>query len=173
VTARRLAAPALAVLAAAPVWCAQSAAAPRQVTLYARPARVQYVDHSDDRARGNASNPFNADVKVPPKPTRKDAEGSRPGDNALWQLTLYRDRSLRSKVGTAVYSCTFNFDHQAICDGTFQLSGGTMSASGPVDFDAPSFTIAVVGGTGTYLGARGQVTSVTGKRSEQLEFVLP
>src|SRR5262245_53477087 len=90
----------------------------QQFTLYAKASQVQFIDHSDDRERGTAVNPFNFDVKTPPKPTRKDSEGSRPGDSARMRFTLYRDAALKNRVGTGSYACTFNFDHHALCAAT-------------------------------------------------------
>jgi hypothetical protein len=153
--------------------CSSASAARRHLTYYAKATQVQYIDHSDDRARGTVINPFNTDVKTPPPRKTKDKEGSRPGDNALFRFTLYGDTSLKRKVGTAVYACTFNFDHQASCEGTFQLASGTMLANGPVDFDTKGFTIAVIGGSGSYSGARGQVSSAPARNgTNRLDFVL-
>jgi hypothetical protein len=58
-----------------------------------------------------------------------------------------------------VYTCYFNYDQHALCQAYYKPSnGGTLVASGPVDFKTSGFTIVITGGTNTYLGARGQVT---------------
>jgi hypothetical protein len=150
------------------------AAGKRQLTLYAKATRVQYVDHSDDRERGFGTNPFSADAK-PPKPLEKTGNGPVAGDNALFSFRLYSDPRLAHQIGTAVYSCTFGFNHQALCDAQFGLtsSGSTIMASGPVDFAESAFTFAITGGENRYLGVRGQVTSTaTAKNAHRLDFTL-
>jgi hypothetical protein len=160
------------VAVTAAVAAGSAPAAQRHFALFAKATRVQYIDHSDDRSRGTATNPFNADVKVPPPKTTGRA-GSRPGDNALFRFTLYRDFRMRHRVGTAVYTCTFNFNRRASCEGTFQLARGTMLAIGPVDFNAKGFTIPIIGGSGSYLGARGQVSSAGARNGlQRLAFIL-
>lgn len=162
-------------LCATAAMCAAATAsvARQQFTLYAKATQVQFIDHSDDRARGTAKNPFNADIKIPPPPKRKDSEGSRPGDSARLSFKLYRDAGLKTSVGSAVYACTFNFEHRALCEATFELTDGTMFAMGSVDFDATSFTIAVTGGTDRYVGVRGQVRSGPARKdAHRLDFTL-
>jgi hypothetical protein len=136
----------------------------RSLVFYGKATQVQFINHSDDRSRGNASNPFlNIDRSLPSPPKANTAKpGARAGDNALFRLKLYSDPKLTRSVGTAVYSCTFNFDQEAICDADLELPRGSIIASGPADLESGQFTLAVVGGTGTYLGARGQLTSAPG-----------
>jgi hypothetical protein len=139
------------------------------LTIYAVATRAQYADHADDRARGEVTNPFNADTKA----LKGTGKGSRAGDNALYSFKLYSDPSFKKLIGSAVYSCTFNSAHVALCTADFELSGGAMSASGPTDFDSTTFTLAVSGGTGKYLGARGQVSSApAAKDAHRLTFLL-
>jgi hypothetical protein len=152
-----------------------SAAAAHTLTIYARATQAQFEDHSDDRTRGFAQNPFNADTKSLAPLTKEKEKGSGPfpGDNALYKFKLYSDAALRKNIGSAVYSCTFNFGHQAICEADFELRSGALLASGPVDFYASTFMLAVNGGTGHYLGARGQVASApTVKDAHRLTFKL-
>jgi hypothetical protein len=73
-------------------------------------------------------------------------------------FTLYARANLTHKVGSAVYSCTYNLAKQALCRADFDLKGGSLFAAGPVDFGSDDFTIAVISGTGRYDGARGQVS---------------
>ena len=93
---------------------------------------AQFINHADDRARGNFTNPF-ADILPTPKNANSGKPGARAGDNALFSLKLYSDAKLTRPVGTAAYSCTVNFGQQAICEGQFELSDGTMIAMGPAD----------------------------------------
>lgn len=147
-----------AVLIAACLACGRAGATVHvhPFTIYARVTQSQFMDHSDDRERGNYANPFNIDTRIPPP---KDGAGALPGDNALFTFKLYSDRSLKKRIGTGTYSCTFNFAHRALCEADFELNNGFMIADGPVDFNSTRFTLAVTSGTGKYLGVRGQVAS--------------
>jgi len=148
---------------------AEAGAARRGLTIYAVGSKAQFTNHADDRERGLAKNPFNFDMKIqPPK-----GKGPQAGDKANYSFKLYSDPSLKKLIGSAVYSCTFNFGHEALCQADFELNNGAMIASGPADFDTTSFTLAVSGGSGKYLGARGQVSSAPHLRdSHRLTFVL-
>ena len=135
-----------------------SAQASRSIVFYAKPTKAQFIDHNDDRARGNFTNPF-ADVLPTPKNANNAKPGARAGDNALFTLKLYSDAKLTRAVGTAAYSCTVNFGQQAVCDGQFQFGDGTMIAMGPADLKSGDFVIPVTGGTGRYARAHGQLSS--------------
>ncbi len=152
-----------------------SGARTRSLIVYAKAAQFQFVNHADDRARGTIKNPFNADTKLPPPPTANTGKkGTRPGDNALFRLKVYADLELTKRVGSAVYSCTFNFAQQAMCEAQFDLNNGSMTGSGPADLLTGQFTLAVIGGTGAYLGARGQLTSgfAARKNTIRIDFLL-
>ncbi len=143
--------------------------------IYLKATRLQFLNHADDRARGDVTSPFDPDAKLtPPTNANSGAKGTRAGDQALFSFKLYADAGLAKPIGTAVYSCTFNFAQQAACDANLELTGGTMFASGPADLITGRFTLAVVGGTSAYLGSRGQLTSApTGrKNTTRLDVVL-
>jgi hypothetical protein len=148
------------VAAAAAVPIAQaSTQARRSVVFYAKPTRAQFINHADDRARGNFTNPFADELPTPPN-ANSGKPGARAGDNAIFTLKLYSDARLTRAVGTAAYTCTVNFGQQAICEGQFQLTGGgTMIAMGPADLKSGDLVLPVTGGTGRYAGAHGQLTS--------------
>jgi hypothetical protein len=133
----------------------------RSFVVYAKPKHAQFVNHADDRARGDKLNSFNADTLQPPPNANSGKKGTRAGDNALVTFTLYSDSKLTQVVGTATYSCTFNFGQEAVCDGQFQFGRGTIIALGPARLDGSEVTLAVTGGTGGYAGAHGQVTSTS------------
>ncbi len=153
---------AVAVAATAPVPVALATTqARRSFVLYAKATHAQFINHSDDRARGNFTNPF-ADVLPTPKNANSGKPGARAGDGAIFTLNLYSDAKLTRLVGTASYTCTVNFGEQAICEGQFQLaSGGTMIAMGPADLKSGDLVLPVTGGTGRYAGAHGQLTSTS------------
>ena len=151
-----------ALLAAGATIAPPAGAAPtKPLTIYAVATSAQFVNHADDRARGDAINPFNADAKklVPVSETKEKGKGPFPGDDVLYMFKLYPDASLSHSVGTAMLTCVFNFGQQAECEETLQLNGGTLFASGPADFTSTSVTLAVTGGGGSYLGARGQIST--------------
>jgi len=160
----------------AAVPAARAAAQGRSFFLYAKPTRVQFVNRADDRARGLKLNPFNADIVPPPPKAAKGKKGGRPGDHALFAFKLYSGPGLKRLVGTAVYSCTFNFAHEAICDADFELGKGSMTAMGPAQLGSSfsRITLPVIGGTGRYAGAHGQMTSRPSiyKNTQIIEFQL-
>ena len=170
---------ALAAVAAAATLAVAAAAATthvRSLVFYATPTRVQFINHADDRERGLRLNPFNADILPPPPKANTGKKGGRAGDNALFAFKLYTDPSLTRLVGTAIYTCTFNFAHEAICEADFQLKGGSMIAMGPAQLDS-SFSrlvLPVTGGTGRYVGAHGQLTSTPSiyKNTQIIHFQL-
>jgi hypothetical protein len=162
---------AIAVAATVAVPVAQaSTQARRSFVFYAKPTRAQFVNRAADRARGKITNPFDTDVPPTPPNANSGKQGARAGDSALFALKLYSDAKLTRPIGTAAYSCTFNFGQQAICEGQFQLAGATMIAMGPADLQSGDFVIPVTGGTGRYAGAHGQLTSTSasGAKSTQI-----
>jgi hypothetical protein len=147
---------------------ASARTANRTLTIYALATQGRYANHKDDRARGALDNPFNADENA----IKGNASGNRVGDNALIGFKLYSDAALKNQIGSGTYSCTFNSAHIALCEADFQLNDGAMFASGPTDFTSTTFTLAVSGGTGAYVAARGQVSSVpAAKGAHRLTFV--
>jgi len=163
--------------AAAAVPTAQARADGRSLFFYAKPTQAQFINHADDRARGLKSNPFNADIDLPPPPkANAGKKGGRAGDNALFAFKLYSGPNLTRLVGTAVYNCTFNFAHEAICEADFEFARGSMVAMGPARLGSnfSRIVLPVTGGTGTYLGAHGQMTSTPSvyKNTQIVHFQL-
>ena len=163
---RRLAAAAaIAVLAAVG---AGTASAGHSLTIYAVATKGQYANHADDRARGVLDNPFNADENKLPA----NGKATRAGDNALIAFKLYSDPSFKKQIGSGTYACTFTTAEIALCNADFELNDGAMTASGPTNFQSTTFTLAVSGGTGKYLGARGQVSSAPLGKGHRLTFLF-
>ena len=163
---------AVAVIATVAVPVAQaSAQAHRSVVFYAKPTRAQFINHADDRARGDFKNPF-ADVLPTPKNANSGKAGARAGDNAIFTLKLYSDARLTRLVGTASYTCTVNFAQQAICEGQFELNGGgSMIAMGPANLKTGDLVLPVTGGTGRYAGAHGQLTSTDAGTTSNTQII--
>jgi hypothetical protein len=133
-----------------------STSAIRSRTLYAVVAKAQFVNTSDGVTRGDLTNPFNADSRIPPKPNGK---GPLPGDTAFYAFKLYASANLRTSVGSGTYTCTYSFHDRGICEGYFDLDNGTMFASGAVNFTTMGLTLAITGGTSAYIGASGEVVA--------------
>jgi hypothetical protein len=159
----------VALTAAIAVPAASAAPQARSFVVYAKASRAQFINHADDRARGILHNPFTSDFLPTPPNANTGKKGARAGDNAVISLELYSDRRLTRPVGTASYSCRFNFGQEALCDAQFALTRGTIIAMGPAKLDGSLMILAVTGGTGRYLGAHGQLTSTPlGKRNTHL-----
>jgi hypothetical protein len=162
---------AVAVAATVAVPVAQATTqARRSFVFYAKPTQAQFINHNDDRERGNFTNPF-ADILPTPKNANSAKPGARAGDNALFTLKLYSDAKLKRLVGTAAYSCTVNFGQQAMCEGQFELGRGTMVAMGPADLKSGDLVLPVTGGTGRYAGAHGQLTSTSAGKKTATQII--
>ena len=173
---RRLLTALAAAVAMAALTAPGALAAPQLKTfvIYAKPVTADFVNHNDDRQRGDIVNPFTDDVLPTPPNANSSKKGTRAGDNGFFTFKLFSDAKLTQAVGTAIYSCTFNFAQEAICTADFQLGKGTMVASGPAKLDGSSFVIPVTGGTGSYASAHGQLTSTTAsnKSTRVIRFQL-
>jgi hypothetical protein len=146
----------------------------RTLTIYSVATGVQYINTADDRARGQVNNPLDSTAnKLAPKSSGK-GNGPFAGDIAVYALKLYSNRTLKRPAGSAVYTCYFNYDQRALCQAYYKLStGGTLVASGPVDFKTSGFTIVVTGGTSKYLGARGEAkVAPAPKGAQKIDFEL-
>jgi hypothetical protein len=140
--------------------------------LYSVTKEEQFLDHSDDRARGKGNNPF-GNFKDSKTTTKEAGNGPFPGDNAVFSFGLYTDTALKTSVGSAIFTCTYNFNKHAFCDASYQLNGGVLLGAGAFDFNAGTFAIAVTGGTGKYASATGDISATpSGTHAQRLAFVL-
>jgi hypothetical protein len=170
---RSLTAGLLATCAAAALMTAPGGqAAGRTLVLYSVGAAEQFVNNQDDRARGQGNNPFGnfADVTAV---AQKSGNGPFAGDEAIFQLNLYSAAALRTKIGTATFTCQYGFDKRGFCDAAFALRGGILYGAGDFSFDRTTFTIPITGGSGRYSGARGVVTQTRASgHAQRLSFQL-
>ena len=143
------------------------------LVLYSVTEQEQYVNNQDDRTRGKGNNPF-GNYKDSSPITGKSTDGPFPGDEAIFTFDLYTAPDLKTHVGSAVFTCQYNFQKNAFCDASFQLaSGGTLIAEGGFGFAANTFTLAVTGSYGPLVNKRGTVTESAGpKHSQKLKFDL-
>ena len=145
----------------------RAAGAQRVVTVYTSSSGVQFINTADDRARGATNNPFDASTnKLQPK-VNDVGNGPFPGDVVVFAFDLHPGATAAKTVGTASYTCFFNYARHALCQAYYELPGGSVTAAGLVDFKAKGFTLIVTGGTGKYLAARGQATSAQAAASRQ------
>jgi hypothetical protein len=146
---------------------ASAARGPRALTLYSVATGVQFINTADDRARGVNNNPFDSETSRLRPAVDDRGTGPFPGDVAVYTFDLYANGGLRRSAGTASYTCYFNYGKHALCRAYYELKGGTVVASGPVDFNATGFKLVLTGGTKKYLATRGQVTAVPAARNSQ------
>jgi hypothetical protein len=151
---------------------AKAATGQRTLTIYSVPTLAQFLNHQDDRERAVTNNPFKVDSgKLAPNET---GNGPFAGDSTLYGFKLYTSANLTKRAGTAVYTCYYNFFKHALCSASFDLSGGTLLATGAVNFKNTHFRLAITGGSGVkYGGANGEVKMVqVTKNKQRLDFVL-
>jgi hypothetical protein len=164
-----------AVLVAAVVSGSAQPAAGKKFTVYAVPTTAQFMNHADDRLRGMSTNPFNikAQALVITTQGKEKGNGPFPGDDILYSFKLYGGPRLDKRVGFAMFTCYFTFVKKATCDSYFELKGGVLLSSGLVVFNGTRFMLSVSGGTGSYLGATGEVkASPAAKNAERLDVRL-
>jgi hypothetical protein len=91
------------------------------------------------------------------------AKGDSPGDTMFFRENLLRGGK---RAGGTEVMCVFANRNVGRCHGTLLLGSGTLEAAGGIHFDG-TFSLPVVGGTGTYAGASGvlRVIAVSEKRS--------
>ena len=63
----------------------------RSFVVYAKPTRAQFINHTDDRARGNFTNPFSADaLPTPPERELREEGGAGRRQRALHPQAVFR-----------------------------------------------------------------------------------
>lgn len=142
----------------------------RTLTLYSVATEEQFVNNADDRQRGKGNNPF-GNFHDSTATTKELGNGPFPGDEALFKFNLYKSGDLKKITGSAIFTCEYNFNKHAFCNVTYDTGSGTLVGEGAFDFNADTFSVAITGGTGTYRGVRGDLSSTPGpKHSEHLVF---
>ena len=100
-------------------------------------------------------------------------QGMKPGPSAGDSFVFTGELLTRSgkHAGTLHVTCTVTTGGKhmvSTCVGTFGLAGGQLQAQTTITDGAKADHIAIVGGTGVYVGARGEVISVS--RGENSPF---
>ena len=171
---RAVAASTLAALVAATAASASARAAssPLRLTVYSVANAEQFLRYSDDRQRGYGNNPF-GNFKDTTATVNRHKNGPLPGDIDDFQFSVYKAANLKQRIGTARITCQYNFNLHAFCDATYLLTDGTLAGAGSIDFKAASFTISITGGSGKYVGRRGELRSTpAAHRAQRLVFDL-
>ncbi len=88
------------------------------------------------------------------------------GDSFTFTSDIRGDRK-----GKLSGSCVFTPGLRASCRGTYVLDDGTVEVAASPDFEAESFEMAVIGGTGAYSGATGSATYPEGE-GEKISYDL-
>jgi hypothetical protein len=164
---------ALAAVCAANVSAAGGLSKESELRIFTVATGVQFINTADDRARGAANNPFDsATDRLRPKVTSAGT-GPGPGDVVVFSFDLYPKAPYKKTIGSASYTCYFNYERHALCQAYYQLPTGTLTAAGPVNFNTTSFTLVITGGTKHWLAARGQVgSSRAGVNAQRVSFRL-
>jgi hypothetical protein len=145
----------------------------KQLTLYSVATQKEFVNNADDRSRGQGKNPFgNYSGSTVTPPANEKLFGPFAGDEGEFAYKLYSDSSKKKSAGTAIVVCQYNLNKDAFCDAAFQLSGGTLIAKGPLNFNATRFTAAILGGTDAYKGMIGTIDVSTLGVSTQAQPVF-
>ena len=140
--------------------------------LYSVATAEQFINNEDDRARAQGNSPF-GNFKDTAAVAKETGNGPFPGDQSLFTFDVYKSSDLKTKIGTATFSCQYNFNKNAFCEAVYTLKNGTLYGAGAFNFNATAFSIAITAGTGTYNGKTGQLAAKPGpNHSQQLIFKL-
>jgi hypothetical protein len=113
-------------------------------------------------------------------PTGNAAPGV--GQGFTFTSTLYKWAGTKkgAKLGHDQVVCTITSADtstgaiEAQCAATNFLPGGTIQLAGPTNFNSPVTNVAVVGGTGIYVGAQGaaRIKNIGGENSSSSAYVI-
>ncbi len=141
-----------------------AAHAAKQLVIYSVAVQEEFNNHSDDRVRGAANNPF-GNFAQSKSVTREPGAGPFAGDRAVFVFKLYADSSLKKGIGSATLACQYGFSKRGICQAEYLLGDGTVTGIGGVDFNSGgTFALAVTGGTGKYQDVKGEVRATPAPR---------
>lgn len=142
----------------------QDSGSQQKQTMYSRAKEEQFIDNDDDEELGYSRNPYG--MRDPQVEGARKGDGPFPGDESLFRFAVSPSAKAKATV-TGIYTCEYYFDRNAYCNATYRFANGVVFADGTFNFDAKSFTLAVIGGHGAYAGATGEITSSPGPSSTQ------
>jgi hypothetical protein len=86
------------------------------------------------------------------------------GATNTYECTIYQDANRTQAVGTGTYVCTNTVAPKAICHGILGFNDSSLSVHGLVDISSTSsIAFASVGGTGSFMGANGEMEGSLGR----------
>ena len=141
-----------ALIASAPAAAATKGT--QQFTIYSIATQEQFLNHQDDRQRGTGNNPF-GNFKDSTSATKESGVGPFAGDRSVFTFKLFSDSGTKDTIGNATLICQYSFNKNAVCEAAYVLSGGQLLGNGFFNFNAKTFSIAIIGGTGKYRGETG------------------
>jgi hypothetical protein len=89
-------------------------------------------------------------------------------------LALTQTLTANGRVAGLLHLAAVGVDHRrrlTQAEGTVVLTGGTIEVAGLVP-QTPHFTLAITGGTGTYINSRGTLTITTPKHTSRITITL-
>ena len=147
-----------AVLVGAGSALAAPVAKSKTITFYSIATKEQFLNHSDDRARGKGNNPFSG-FKDTVGPSGQETSGNGPfaGDRTVFTFALFSDQRMHRRIGSAQLICEYVFDQNAFCSAAYVFPKGELVGTGYFNFNASRYRVSVGGGTGTYRNQRGHL----------------
>jgi hypothetical protein len=140
---------------------ASALGASQTLVFYGTEAKRIFINNTDDLARGQGHNPF-GNYTGSSITTRANEKlfGPFPGDEGEFQFKLYTDSAHKNLAGSAVFICWYGYNADDFCDSAFNLGEGMLIGKGGSNFNAPTSTFSILGGTAKYRGIRGSVEVV-------------
>ncbi|MBV8395839.1 MAG: hypothetical protein JO064_06225 [Actinobacteria bacterium] len=150
-----------------------SARAAQTLVIYSVATHEQFLNHSDDRARGVGNNPFGS-FKDSTGPSGKETAGNGPfaGDRSIFTFAVFGTDGVQNPIGSATFACEYVFDKNAFCNAVYVLPGGRLLGTGYFNFNAKTFSVSITGGTGKYAGAIGQLDASAAKRNHEQKLTI-
>jgi hypothetical protein len=147
-----------AVVATCGVASSTAAKGATKLSFYSVLEHKGFLNNTDDLARGEGHNPF-GNYSGSSVTTRSNEKvfGPFPGDEGEFEFDLYTSPDHKTRAGSAIFVCQYGLDQTALCDASFQLSGGALVAKGATTFGASSFSLAIIGGTHGFRSTKGVV----------------
>ena len=152
----------LAVCSAVLVGAGSAVAAPaaksKTITFYSIATKEQFLNHSDDRARGKGNNPF-AGFKDTVGPSGKETSGNGPfaGDRTVFTFALFSDQRMQTRIGSAQLICEYVFDQNAFCSAAYVFPKGELVGTGYFNFNAKRYRVVRGRRDGKYRNQRGHL----------------
>ena len=143
----------------------------RSFVVYAKPTRAQFINHADDRERGDIKNPFDPDTAANTSERQLREEGS-PGrrQRALQPQAVFRPQPHASRRHRDLL-LHVQLRPGSDLRGQLHAQRRNHDRDGPSDLDGSTIVLPVTGGTGRYAGAHGQLTSTSSGNKKNTQII--